>query len=234
LLHEYSESFPIYADFNEDGVGSFYSNPDVDIEASDIRNRLFNIKHDSHKATCLRIETSMPGEIYFKNEDFSLGLKTPAQVKKCTVSSSVTKKVAMPTVSAAPLETSDLEQMSCEIKKQLADFGNNLETQLVRQWIDQFRNQRVSIIALESLLNFYSKQRENDSIDVRIIDETAFQLLGTVEDDADIIKCRNEINRLEKENKRLSDELSNWKKWFITAAIVATILLLVSIISLMM
>ena len=232
LLHEYSGAFPIYADFDENGVGRFYSRPDAEIESSEIRNHLFEINQDSHKTACLRIETETPGELYLKNDDYRLGLKKPARVKKCSVATSGSRRVSAPKTSGKQQQSGNLEQIAKEIKKQLAISGNSLEMQQVHQWIDQFRNQRVSIIALEVLLNFFNKQRETTQ-DVQDLDELAFPLPNMGEEDADIKKCRDEIESLKSEKRNLEKELSATKKKLLIVAVVALLILLVLIISLL-
>lgn len=232
LLHEYSGIFPVYADFDENGVGRFYSRPDAEIESSEIRNRLFDINQGSHKTACLRIETETPGELYLKNDDHRLGLKKPAQVKKCSAISGGSRRVSAPKAVGGQQQSGNLEQIAKDIKKQLAVSGNSLEMQQVHQWIDQFRNQRVSIIALEVLLNFFSKQRETTQ-DVEDLDELAFPLPNMGEEDTDIVKCRNEIESLKSEKRSLERELSATKKKLLITAVVAFLILLALIISLL-
>lgn len=232
LLHEYSGAFPVYADFEENGIGRFYSRPDAKIESSEIRNQLFDINQDSHKTACLRIETETPGELFLKKDDHRLGLKKPAQVKKCFVDNGGLRRVSAPKASGEQQQSGNLEQMAKEIKKQLAVSGNSLKIQQVHQWIDQFRNQRVSIIALEELLNFFNRDPEaTTSVDV--LDESAFLLPNVGVEDTDIKKCRDEINRLMREKKDLETELSAILKKLRMVSIVALFILLALIISLL-
>lgn len=79
LLHDYSKCMPIYADFDEEGIGNYNSNPDTIIPSSEIRNRLFGIVDAGYKERPLRIETTESGELLLDATDMQLKLKKPAK-----------------------------------------------------------------------------------------------------------------------------------------------------------
>lgn len=81
LLHEYSCSLPIYADFTEEGRGSFLSNPDVVLAPSNMCDILFGIKSKSQQSSPLSIETQEAGELYYDSEKSQIRLVKPAQAK---------------------------------------------------------------------------------------------------------------------------------------------------------
>lgn len=65
LMHSFSSDMPLYANFDENGIGIFESNPNIALQSSDIRNRLFGIIDDGYKDKVLNITTINPGEVYF-------------------------------------------------------------------------------------------------------------------------------------------------------------------------
>lgn len=81
FMHNYSSSMPLYANFDDLGVGKFSSNPDIVFPFTDLRNQLFGIVDDGYKEKNLNIVTTNEGEIYFDIEKNILKPKKAAKGK---------------------------------------------------------------------------------------------------------------------------------------------------------
>jgi len=79
FMHNYSSCMPLYANFDDVGVGKFSSNPNIVFPFSDIRNQLFEIVDDGYKKKNLNIVTTNEGEIYFDIENNVLKPKKAAK-----------------------------------------------------------------------------------------------------------------------------------------------------------
>ncbi len=80
LLHEYSRNLPIYADFNEKGLGSFKSAMTI-FKPSQGRDILFGVSNETHMSHSLYIETEEAGELYLETKELSIQLKKAAKAK---------------------------------------------------------------------------------------------------------------------------------------------------------
>ena len=81
FMHNYSSNMPLYANFDDLGVGKFSSNPDIVFPFTDLRNQLFGIVDDGYKEKNLNIVTTNEGEIYFDIEKNILKPKKAAKGK---------------------------------------------------------------------------------------------------------------------------------------------------------
>lgn len=81
LLHDYSSKLPLYADFNDDGVGKFASDPSYIFRPTEIRNMLFGINEDGYKERNLAISTIETGEVYLDPKEIQPVIKKIAKGK---------------------------------------------------------------------------------------------------------------------------------------------------------
>lgn len=81
LMHNFSSNMPIYANFEDEGVGRFSSNPDILFQASEIRNKLFGIVDDGYIEKDLYIKTIEEGEVYYDSVNKTIVPKKAAKGK---------------------------------------------------------------------------------------------------------------------------------------------------------
>lgn len=227
LLHEFSDTFPIYADFDDKGIGCFSSNPDAEFVSSKTRNNLFNITKASEAAVCLKIETRKPGELFLDKSDMYLKLNKCAEISKCVILESKGRTPVTPVTDNAPQQQCDLEPMAQDLKEQMNSISSDELKTKVHQWVSQFHNQGISIIALERLLNFYSTSHEIRPInDGDFVDPDS----GGEDLEKELIKCRDEKDNLKKENEKLQKELTKWKHCLIGLLVLLSVLVVVLVI----
>ncbi len=80
LLHNYSIKMPIYVDFEEGGIGSFYANKEIVLPPSKIRNQMFDIPDDAEKRKIKVIRTEN-GEIVLGPEGIMLHKKAKCEYR---------------------------------------------------------------------------------------------------------------------------------------------------------
>lgn len=81
LLHDYSSLFPVYADFDEDGVGVYSSNPDVVMDSGKARNAIFGIDGKKNELLPLKISTTVPGKVVIDKKNNRLAVLESAKSK---------------------------------------------------------------------------------------------------------------------------------------------------------
>lgn len=81
LMHNFSSNMPIYANFDDEDVGEFSSNPDILFQYSEIRNKLFGIVDDGYLEKDLSIMTIDEGEVYYDSVKKTIVLKKAAKGK---------------------------------------------------------------------------------------------------------------------------------------------------------
>lgn len=81
LMHNFSSNMPIYANFDDEGVGRFSSNPNILFQSSEIRNKLFGIVDDGYLEKDLKIATIEEGEVYYDSANKTIVPKKTAKGK---------------------------------------------------------------------------------------------------------------------------------------------------------
>lgn len=93
----------------------------------------------------------------------------------------------------------------------------------ILKWRSQFRNRGISIIALETLLNFFIEPRliGASPADEAFVTPGTIAGVGELDFDKGFRAMRQEVERLEKENAGMKRQVACWRTRFVAATIVA-------------
>lgn len=123
-----------------------------------------------------------------------------------------------------------MELIIKDIKESLDNCSPDELKKRISIWRNQFRQQGISIIALETLLNFYSKPHPRASTRT---DDDFVSLYSathhTVSDEAEQL-IRNELDKLRKEKRELQKKIAKWQKYCLSVSLLAVFFVLVTII----
>jgi len=120
-----------------------------------------------------------------------------------------------------------MESIIKDIKESLACCSPKELEERIIVWRKQFRQQGISIITLETLLNFYrephiieSRQSEDDFV-------SFYSAMHSSDSDENQQAIRSEIDKLRKEKKELQKKISKWRKYCITIHIIYIVVIII-------
>ena len=105
------------------------------------------------------------------------------------------------------------ESLSCCSPKELEDR--------ITLWRNQFRHEGISIITLETLLNFYQDPYAKENIQPEDDYINIHSALYESDSDDNQQTIRLEIDKLKKENKELQKRIKKWRKYSILISLFA-------------
>lgn len=112
-----------------------------------------------------------------------------------------------------------MELIIKDIKESLACCSPKELEERIAIWRNQFRQQGISIIALETLLNFY---REPHVVENGLSKDdfvSFYSAMHSSESEESLQAIRSEIDKLKKEKKELQKQISKWRKYSVTILI---------------
>lgn len=120
-----------------------------------------------------------------------------------------------------------MELIIKDIKESLACCSPKEIEERITIWRNQFRQQGISIIALETLLNFYREphvieggQSEDDFV-------SFYSAMHSSESDENQQVIRSEIDKLRREKKELQKQISKWRKYSLTILIISIVVIII-------
>ena len=120
-----------------------------------------------------------------------------------------------------------MELIIKDIKESLACCSPKELEERITIWRNQFRQQGISIIVLETLLNFYREphivengQSEDDFV-------SFYSAMHSSDSDENLQAIRSEIDKLRKEKKELQKQISKLRKYSITIFVFSVVVIFV-------
>lgn len=120
-----------------------------------------------------------------------------------------------------------MELIIKDIKNSLRACSPDELKERITIWRNQFRQQGISIIALESLLNFYHQPHRQ----VGAFSEDGFMsmtaALNNQDEDSTFQTMRSEVNKLTKEKRQAEASAAKWRKCFFTTLLFSILFVII-------
>ena len=123
----------------------------------------------------------------------------------------------------------NMELIIKDIKDSLANCSPDELEKRISIWRNQFRERGISIIALETLLNFYSKSHPMTNAQTDDDFVSLYSATHHTESNENAQLIRNELDKLRKEKRELQKKNAKWQKLCLIVSLLAVFFILVTI-----